>query len=567
MRFQHLRVSTRIQILVGLVLVGMLVLSGTSLVNQKTSLLEQRKEKTRQLVESVYSLINHYHARQMRGELSEEVARDTAVQAIKAMRFDGKEYFWINDLGRPVPRMVMHPTVPSLDGTLLDADKFNCATSEQAGVDGAIVKTDGRKNLFVSFVDVAEGAGRGFVTYDWPKPKEGGGTTAELFPKLSYVMKFDGWGWVVGSGIYIDDLEQVFYQQATLLIGLSVAAAALLSLLGWSIGASILRQLGGEPAEAMRIMHQIADGNLTVDLGSPPTGSLLSALASMVTSLRSLVTEINASGNRLVVDAGHIKQTAEQIASAAEQQSDATAAMVTTIEQLTVSSGQISESAQDTEHNARQEMSTAGEGKQHVITARDAIQNISGMVTDAASRIHALEVRALQVSSIANVIKEIASQTNLLALNAAIEAARAGEYGRGFAVVSDEVRKLAERTASATTEIEQMIQAIQSDTAASVEAMNNALPTVGEGVRLAGTAADLLSAIEQGASRTLDRVADIAVATREQSTAATSITRSVEEISNMTARTTANVQGAATIARELELLAQELKTRIGRFKL
>jgi methyl-accepting chemotaxis protein len=352
--FQHLRVSTRIQILVGLVLLGMLVLSATSLINLKTSLLEQRKEKSRQLVESVYSLIQHYHGRQVRGELSQEVARDGAVQAIRAMRYDGKEYFWINDLGKPIPSMVMHPTVPVLDGTRLDAESFNCATSEQAGVDGAIVPTDGRKNLFVAFVDVAERAGRGFVTYDWPKPRDGGGTTETLYPKLSYVMKFEPWGWVVGSGIYIDDLDQTFYQQATLLIGLSLAGAALLSLLGWTIGASILRQLGGEPAEAMRIMQQIAGGNLGVALGKPPAGSLLAALDAMVSGLRNLVSEIDASGKRLVLDAGHIKQTAEQIARAAEQQSDASAAMVASIKQLTVSSTHISDSARDTEQNARQ---------------------------------------------------------------------------------------------------------------------------------------------------------------------------------------------------------------------
>lgn len=195
-----------------------------------------------------------------------------------------------------------------------------------------------------------------------------------------------------------------------------------------------------------------------------------------------------------------------------------------------------------------------------------AIQKIADTVTDASGRIHALEERAKQVSTIANVIKDIAGQTNLLALNAAIEAARAGEQGRGFAVVADEVRKLAERTSSATLEIEQMISGIQHDTVGAVEAMNAALPEVQEGVALATSASESLQAIEDGARRTLERVAEVADATKEQSTASTSIAQRVEQIANMVEETTATIRGTAESAHELEGIAGNLKQLISQFK-
>ena len=172
----------------------------------------------------------------------------------------------------------------------------------------------------------------------------------------------------------------------------------------------------------------------------------------------------------------------------------------------------------------------------------------------------------MQVSSIANVIKEIAGQTNLLALNAAIEAARAGEQGRGFAVVADEVRKLAERTSSATTEIEQMISGIQSDTVGAVGAMNEALPEVEQGVHLATSATESLQAIEAGAGRTLERIREVAEATQEQGSASTSIAQRVEQIAQMVEETTATIRSTADTAVQLEHIAQGLQAQISRFR-
>jgi methyl-accepting chemotaxis protein len=294
---------------------------------------------------------------------------------------------------------------------------------------------------------------------------------------------------------------------------------------------------------------------------------MLHALGAMVTSLRSLVREINGGANLLVQSTEQISHASSEVATAAGKQSDATAAMAAAIEELTVSSSHISDSAQETAKDSEQAMALSGEGNQRVDQATAAIQKIAVTVSDASTRIKALEERANQVSSIANVIKEIAAQTNLLALNAAIEAARAGEQGRGFAVVADEVRKLAERTSLATTEIEQMILGIQQDTGGAVDAMNAALPEVEQGVQLAGLASESLHAIDEGARRTLERIGEVAEATREQSASGTAIAQRVEEIAQMVEETSATIRGTADTAAQLEKIAFGLKEQIARFRL
>ena len=224
-------INIRLLLVIVLAVAGMLAVSAYALISEKSTLLEDRKVKTRHLVEAAHGVMAHFYELQQSGALSEEDAQDAAIKTIKGMRYEQKEYFWINDFTAPTPKMIMHTTLPALDGTVLDDEKFNCATSMQAGLDGPIEKTNGKQNLFIAFDDVANRAGYGFVTYNWPKPKAGGGTTKELYAKLSFVKKFDGWNWVIGSGIYIDDLDSIFWHRAAWMIGFVLFVAALMGTL------------------------------------------------------------------------------------------------------------------------------------------------------------------------------------------------------------------------------------------------------------------------------------------------------------------------------------------------
>lgn len=204
------------------------VISALNIASIYETLKQEKARKTRQLVEVAVSLVQHYHDEQVAGRLNEQEARQAAITAVANMRYSMTNYFWINDLAEPTPHMVMHPTIPELTGRKLDDPIYNCATSEMPGNGDKITYTDGKKNIFLAFNDIARQAGHGYVTYDWPKPLPDGGVTSEHYPKLSYVRLFAPWGWVIGSGIYIDDIDNALHRQ----IALNILAGMLLLLTG-----------------------------------------------------------------------------------------------------------------------------------------------------------------------------------------------------------------------------------------------------------------------------------------------------------------------------------------------
>ncbi|QRM19086.1 methyl-accepting chemotaxis protein [Dechloromonas sp. TW-R-39-2] len=537
--FSQTRISTRMQSLIGLALLGLLALCLTALFQLKSTMLEDRKAKTRNLVEIGLGVLAHHQKLAASGKMTDDEAKKAAKETLRGIRYGSNDYYFIVDTDH---NYVLLPPKP-----------------EGEGQNRADMKDANGKFLIQEIVKAGK-AGGGFVDYWFPRA---GQQIPE--PKLSYASVFTPWNWVIGTGIYIDDIDREYKANAMLLGGIAAGLLVLLSLIGWQVSSSILRQLGGEPKDAAEIMQRVAGGDLTARLDHAPAGSLLSALGNMVASLRQLVNEINSDANRLVTNAEQIASASDDVARAAEHQTDSTSAMAAAIEELTVSSNHISDSARETARETNEAVQLADQGSDRVQRASEAIQKISGTVSSTSERIKALEERANQVSSIANVIKDIAGQTNLLALNAAIEAARAGEQGRGFAVVADEVRKLAERTSSATLEIEQMISGIQNDTIGAVSAMSAVLPEVQEGVDLAGAAAESLRAIEQGAHRTLARVGEVADATQEQSTASTSIAQRVEQIANMVEETTTTIRGTVETAHQLEAIANNLKRQIEKF--
>jgi methyl-accepting chemotaxis protein len=231
-----MQVKTRLMLGGMVAFLGLLAVTAMALFLEKSTMMDDKKLKTRHLVESAHTVLVHFHELEKSGAMTKDAAQTAAVAAVQALRYEQKEYFWLNDLTSPIPKMIMHPTVPALNGKVLDGANFNCATSLQAGTDGAVLRTDGKKNLFVAFNEVAQKSGHGFVTYNWPKPKLGGGTTEELFEKLSYVKQFEPWGWVIGSGIYIDDVDRKFWDLALRFGGMVlVVMLILVGMIRWQV--------------------------------------------------------------------------------------------------------------------------------------------------------------------------------------------------------------------------------------------------------------------------------------------------------------------------------------------
>ncbi|WP_349251900.1 methyl-accepting chemotaxis protein [Azoarcus sp. L1K30] len=521
-------------------MLGMLGLASFQLFHLRAQMLEDRKVMLRAAVDSAMSAVSGFEARESRGELSREAAQEQARSVLRSMRYLDDQYFYAYDtkgMG------VAHPVRPEYEG----ASHWDRKDKEG---------TYTVRNLVAAAVD-----GDGFTSSLTPKP----GSDIQI-EKLQHLKLFKPWGWVIGTGSYVDDLDAKFFKVAR---GVLIGAALALVLVGavaWTIARSIARQIGGEPLTVMQLMGKASAGDLTVDVGHAPAGSMLASLGAMVDSLRGMMRQLGENAHSLVGNAEHIANASNQVAIAARNQSDATANMAAAIEELTVSVTHISDSASETESNSARAAEQAGVGEGTVLDAAREIGEIARSVTGAAERIRSLGVRADEISTIANVIKEIAAQTNLLALNAAIEAARAGEQGRGFAVVADEVRGLAERTASATLKIEEMVGAIQGETASAVKSMDETLPQVERGVTLTRKAADALNAIRGGANETLSRAQEVALATREQSTASTAIAGQVENIAQMVEETSATVGSTADSAKSLEKIALDLKTLISRFR-
>jgi methyl-accepting chemotaxis protein len=275
-----------------------------------------------------------------------------------------------------------------------------------------------------------------------------------------------------------------------------------------------------------------------------------------------------------------VREGAEQVASAATQmvaasghitdssrvQSESAASTAAAVEQVTVSINQVAENSRETRGVSEQACKLSSEGEQSARAAADQMLDTAESVGHSMQLIEQLSQRSLDISGIVKVIRDIAEQTNLLALNAAIEAARAGEQGRGFAVVADEVRKLAERTASSTSEISSMIEAIQSEVARAVDNLKENNEQVGRGKSLAEQVAATLARINEGARITMERINDISSAAAEQGTASNDIARNVEKIAQMTEETSLSVSQASVSAQALQSLASKLHGEVAQFR-
>ncbi|MCD5362699.1 methyl-accepting chemotaxis protein [Chromobacterium aquaticum] len=345
-------------------------------------------------------------------------------------------------------------------------------------------------------------------------------------------------------------------------IVLLVGEILLLILLGRR---QIHTQLGGSVTDIEGVLQEIASGNLAVDVPKAPEASALGQIGVMNQRLRRLIGEVNNNAGQLVSAVGSLHQTTSRISDDADQVNQAISSSAATIEQITVSVTHVADTTADANAIISQANSSAERGRLAVHQVSAEVGKLSQAMSSLSDTLNSLGTRSEEISSIVNVIKDIADQTNLLALNAAIEAARAGEMGRGFAVVADEVRKLAERTAQATTEITQMTQGMRQQTAGTVASMQQARSTVDQSVDLAQGAASEIENIGGLMRQVVDTFTQITHATREQSTAVGNIAHTTEHINGMTRSTSEVAQGASATLSELNGHASKLKNVVERF--
>ncbi|MEW6677532.1 MAG: PAS domain-containing methyl-accepting chemotaxis protein [Pseudomonadota bacterium] len=345
----------------------------------------------------------------------------------------------------------------------------------------------------------------------------------------------------------------------------------ILAVVAWPLVAWwVIRGLSGHLYQAVNAARDIAafDFSRPVKLdGRDEVGQLLQQFAIMRNNLQEAAAMIQQNALRLDAAVHVLAGSSQSGAQAAAEQSEASSSMAAAVEQLSVSIDQMEEHAREASTVSSRAGEVSREGGKVVHNTATEIGRIADSVNAAATTIQALETYSTDISAIVDVIGDIADQTNLLALNAAIEAARAGEQGRGFAVVADEVRKLAERTSSSTQQITTMIEKVQGGARQAVREMENGVSQVSEGVQLAHRAGDSIGAIETTSQQVVGAVGEISNALREQAVAAREIARNVERVAQMTERNAQASQDTSEVAREVESLSRELRRLAGLFKI
>jgi methyl-accepting chemotaxis protein len=505
-------------------LLGFLLVGALALFELSTTQQQSKEAELRAVVQLGLDTIAAYYEQEQRGALSHDAAQTQAMLAVKHLRYDGVEYLWIHNTERPTPRMLMHPTVPALDGQLLTDPKYEKATSFR-DAEGKIAEHFTGRNLFLAMNEIISRNGEGFVTYEWPKPLEGGGVTKDLYPKLSFVKQFEPWGWVVGSGIYIDDLHAAFWAFANWLVGAILVIIAAMAGLSLSVRRWVLRQLGGEVSAAVMVAQRIAHGQLKepIPIDNAQPGSLMMALEDMRQGLDRLVWANITNSRQLSQDMNILVSDASNMSARLAIQISAGEDVLAAVNGMQEKVGLVASLASDTERHAHTMAERTAETQGLMNAAAQDIHQIAETIEKSTATVQNLVARAGDIGNIVVTIRTIANQTNLLALNAAIEAARAGESGRGFAVVADEVRKLAESTSQATASIGVLISEIQREIGAIVDDMETTGPLVQSGVDTTQNTARLLQEFRHSADDTITQMAQLAAVFREQVSSAQNV--------------------------------------------
>lgn len=354
---------------------------------------------------------------------------------------------------------------------------------------------------------------------------------------------------------------QQFISIGLLVVG--IAAGLILSLV-------ITRNITVPLAEVVEIANAIANKqlNLTVPAGgSNETGQLLTAFGRMQRSLHEVLGGVRSSSGDLSQSALQLQENAAQISQASQQQSEAASAMAAAVEELTTSIEQVAQRAQQAQASADQTRDQSRQGSSVVRNTANEMRAIASKVRDSAEMTRKLGERSQAIDSIVGTIRDIADQTNLLALNAAIEAARAGEQGRGFAVVADEVRKLAERTSQSTQQIGGLIATIRSEIEVVVGDMQSGEVQMESGVALAEQAQSAIDAISNNANEINQLVHDISLALKEQTVASQDVARNVEQVAQLSEENSRAVMQTADATVHLKTLASQLDKAVHSFRL
>lgn len=555
----------------------------------RTDLEESVGNQLKGETEVAYGILEEYYKKQQAGELTEDQAKKEAADRVRDLRYNGGNgYFWID----------------TVDGN-------NVVLLGRKDVEGKnrFNAKDSNGYPFIQEINkAAQQEGGGFTRWTFPKPGE-----TEPLPKYGYSIEFKPYQWVLGTGVWIDEIDAMVAQKEAALsaslrtsileaLGVMVLLQIILALFARYIGANIARpimrtteRLGVMGTGDFRLEGEAAAEMQELASRPDELGTMAQAMQEMNEKVRALMRNVAQTAEYLAASSEELTSSAEQaadvsqsiaesivkVAGACSEQFDDVQTANEHTKKLTQHMQDFEGHLEETGQQVQKTSDVATEGHQGVATAVTGMQSIQTNVSHIAELIEGLGENSKQIGEIVDTIAGIAEQTNLLALNAAIEAARAGEHGRGFAVVADEVRKLAEQSQEAASEISERIGRIQSSTQEAVDAMHQGLSEVMDGTKtvqgagtsfdgiasMVGKAAAASQAMQSSVERLTQSIGHIDAAVEEINTKSRSVADEAQTVSAATEEETASMHEIADASRKLAEQAQNLQNAIAVFKI
>jgi methyl-accepting chemotaxis protein len=467
-------------------------------------LMSEKEASLKNVTDIAVALVNNLEGRAQKGEFSHEDAQLRAKEALRGLRYADGEYLFVIDQDA---KMIMHPIKPEMEGK-----------------SGADTKDAHGKSLFVEMAKLAKDKGEGTIDYMWQKQ----GQTAPA-QKLSYIKMFKAWGWIIGTGIFVDDVaKEINTIRYGIIISLVICASIIL-LFSWVVARKIRQAL----MEAVDASNKLAQGDLTIAIdakSTDETGQLLGAMQEMVNGIKEVVNQ--------TIEASHqVSQAADQISEANQSFSQKITEQAASVEETTATMEEMSASIKSTAENSREASNLARSSK-------SLADGGSAVMDDTIKAMDDINRSSRKIANISDVIEEIAFQTNLLALNAAVEAARAGEHGKGFAVVAAEIRSLAQRTTQSAKEINGLIEDSSEKTS--------------KGVELAQELSKKLAEIGISIKKVTDLMDEVAAASQEQSAGINQVNTAMGQVDQATQANASLVEETSAAAEELAAQARSL---------